>query len=122
MPIGRDPRRYGRMIVAAGGRPAVTGYRVRERFDGWTLLEIDLHTGRTHQIRVHTAAIGHPVAGDPVYATGAARRGPAGLARLFLQSWRFEFASPSAERLVRAEAPLPVELERVLGALREIRP
>lgn len=117
-PIGRDPRRFGRMTVVAGGRAAVTGYRVRERFAGWTLVEVDLHTGRTHQIRVHLASIGHPVAGDPVYATGAARRGPDGLTRLFLHSWRIEFASPSADRVVRAEAPLPDELERILDDLR----
>ncbi|HLB44269.1 MAG TPA: RluA family pseudouridine synthase [Candidatus Limnocylindrales bacterium] len=117
-PIGRDTRRFGRMAVMATGRQSVTGYRVRERLPGWTLLEVDLLTGRTHQIRVHLASIGHPIAGDPVYATGAARRGPEGLERLFLHSWRIEFASPSSERLIRAEAPLPVELERVLDELR----
>jgi 23S rRNA pseudouridine1911/1915/1917 synthase len=121
-PIGRDPRRFGRMAVISGGRASVTGYHVRERFPGWTLLEVDLHTGRTHQIRVHLASIGHPIAGDPVYATGEARRGPEGLERLFLHSWRIEFVSvSSADRLVRAEAPLPSELEAVLTGLREVR-
>ncbi|MGI8929231.1 MAG: RluA family pseudouridine synthase [Candidatus Limnocylindrales bacterium] len=120
-PIGRDPRQFGRMTVIASGKASVTGYRVRERLAGWTLVEVDLHTGRTHQIRVHLASIGHPVAGDPVYATGAARRGPDGLDRLFLHSWRVEFASPSADKLVRAEAALPAELERVLTGLRERR-
>ena len=67
-----------------------TGYRVRERFADWTLLELDLVTGRTHQIRVHLDAIGHPVAGDPVYGTGTSRRGPDGLGRLFLHAWRLE--------------------------------
>ena len=117
-PIGRDSRHYSRMAVIASGRPSVTGYRVRERLPGWTLLEVDLMTGRTHQIRVHFASIGHPVAGDPVYATGAARRGPDGLGRLFLHSWRIEFASPSADKIIRAEAPLPPELESVLDTLR----
>ena len=121
-PIGRDPRHYSHMAVIPSGKAAVTGYRVRERFAGWTLLEVDLMTGRTHQIRVHLASIGHPVAGDPVYASGAARRGPEGLARLFLHSWRIEFASPSGERLIRAEAPLPPELESVLDTLRAGRP
>jgi len=120
-PIGRDPRHYSRMAVIPSGRPSVTGYRVRERFPGWTLLEIDLLTGRTHQIRVHLASIGHPVAGDPVYATGAARSGPDGLERLFLHSWRIEFASVSADRLIRAEAPLPAQLESVLDGLRSLR-
>jgi 23S rRNA pseudouridine1911/1915/1917 synthase len=117
-PIGRDPRHRTRMAVVPDGRPAITGYRVRERFDGWTLLDIDLVTGRTHQIRVHLDAIGHPVAGDPVYGTGSSRRGPDGLARLFLHAWRLELASPSTGRLVRAEAPVPPELETVLDALR----
>ena len=118
-PVGRDPARRTRMAVVASGRPAVTGYRVRDRFPGWTLLELDLVTGRTHQIRVHLAAIGHPVAGDPLYGTGTSRRGPDGLGRLFLHAWRLELASPSDGHLIRTESPLPDELEGVLGALRE---
>jgi 23S rRNA pseudouridine1911/1915/1917 synthase len=117
-PIGRDPRTRLRMAVTAEGRPAVTGYRVRERFGEWTLLELDLVTGRTHQIRVHLASIGHAVAGDPVYATGATRRGPDGLARLFLHAWKLEFVSPGSGRLVRCEAPLPDDLEGALESLR----
>ena len=117
-PIGRDPRHRTRMAVVPDGRPSVTGYRVRERFEGWTLLELDLVTGRTHQIRVHLVAIGHPVAGDPVYATGLARRGPEGLDRLFLHAWRLELMAPSGDRLIRAEASLPDELERPLAELR----
>ncbi|HLX35015.1 MAG TPA: RluA family pseudouridine synthase [Candidatus Limnocylindrales bacterium] len=121
-PIGRDPRHRTRMAVVEDGRPATTGYRVRERLGGWTLLELDLVTGRTHQIRVHLAAIGHPVAGDPLYGTGTSRRGPDGLERPFLHSWRLELTSPSSGRLIRAEAPLPDELERVLLSLREAAP
>ena len=117
-PIGRDPRHRTRMAVVPDGRPSVTGYRVRERFEGWTLLELDLVTGRTHQIRVHLVAIGHPVAGDPVYATGLARRGPPGLDRLFLHAWRLELMAPSGDRLIRAEASLPDDLERPLTELR----
>ncbi|HKG56338.1 MAG TPA: RluA family pseudouridine synthase [Candidatus Limnocylindrales bacterium] len=117
-PIGRDSRHRTRMAVVADGRPSVTGYRVRERFAAWTLLELDLVTGRTHQIRVHLDAIGHPVAGDPVYGTGTSRRGPAGLDRLFLHAWRLELASPSDGHLIRATAPLPDDLESVLAGLR----
>ena len=117
-PIGRDPGRRTRMAVVPSGRPSTTGYRVRERFPGWTFLELDLITGRTHQIRVHLEAIGHPVAGDPVYGTGTSRRGPGGLERLFLHAWRLELTSPSSGRLLRAEAPLPPELEGVLETLR----
>ena len=117
-PIGRDPRHRTRMGVVADGRPATTGYRVRERFPEWTLLELDLVTGRTHQIRVHLDAIGHPVAGDVLYGTGTSRRGPEGLVRLFLHAWRLELTSPREARLIRAEAPLPPELESVLASLR----
>jgi 23S rRNA pseudouridine1911/1915/1917 synthase len=117
-PVGRDPLRRTRMAVTQNGRPATTGYRVRERFAGWTLLELDLVTGRTHQIRVHVEAIGHPVAGDPMYGTGTSRRGPDGLERLFLHAWRLELTSPSTGRLIRAEAPIPPELEQVLADLR----
>lgn len=117
-PIGRDPKHRTRMAVVPDGRPSTTGYRVRERFVGWTLLELDLVTGRTHQIRVHLEAIGHPVAGDPVYGTGTSRRGPEDLGRLFLHAWRLELASPSDGHLIRAEAPLPAELEVALDGLR----
>ena len=120
-PVGRDPGRRTRMAVVQSGRQATTGYRVRERFDGWTLLELDLVTGRTHQIRVHLEAIGHPVAGDPLYGTGTSRRGPDGTERLFLHAWRLELTSPSSGRLIRAEAPLPPALETVLARLRDPR-
>ena len=117
-PIGRDPKRRTRMAVVPDGRPSTTGYRVRERFAGWTLLELDLVTGRTHQIRVHLEAIGHPVAGDPVYGTGTSRRGPDGLDRMFLHAWRLELAAPRDGHLIRATAPLPAELSAVLDRLR----
>jgi 23S rRNA pseudouridine1911/1915/1917 synthase len=120
-PIGRDPKHRTKMAVVTDGRASTTGYRVRERFPGWTLLELDLVTGRTHQIRVHLEAIGHPVAGDPVYGTGTSRRGPdvpGGLGRLFLHAWRLELTSPSSGELIRAEAPLPPELESVVEGLR----
>jgi 23S rRNA pseudouridine1911/1915/1917 synthase len=106
------------MAVVPTGRPAVTGYRVRERLAGWTLLELDLITGRTHQIRVHLTAIGHPVAGDPLYGTGTSKKGPEGLERLFLHSWRIELHSPTDNHIINATAPLPPELESVLERLR----
>ena len=117
-PIGRDPKHRTRMAVVPDGRPATTGYRVRERFASWTLLELDLVTGRTHQIRVHLDGIGHPIAGDPVYGTGTSRRGPDGLTRLFLHAWRLELAAPGDGHLIRATAELPDELEVVLADLR----
>jgi 23S rRNA pseudouridine1911/1915/1917 synthase len=108
------------MAVVPDGRDSVTGYRVRERLGAWTLLELDLVTGRTHQIRVHLAAIGHPLAGDPIYGNGTSRRGPEGSTRLFLHSWRIELQSPTDGHLIRATAPLPPELEVVLDDLRTI--
>jgi 23S rRNA pseudouridine1911/1915/1917 synthase len=123
-PIGRDAKHRTRMAVVSDGRASTTAYRVRERFSGWTLLELDLITGRTHQIRVHLEAIGHPVAGDPVYGTGTSRRGPdvpGRLGRLFLHAWRLELTSPSTGDLIRAEAPLPPELERVIEGLRTLQ-
>jgi len=119
-PIGRDPKHRTRMAVVPDGRPSVTGYRVRERFADWTVLELDLITGRTHQIRVHLDAIGHPVAGDLVYGTGTSRRGPDGLDRLFLHAWRLELTSPTDGHLIRAVAELPTELEVVLEGLRMV--
>ena len=110
------------MAVVPDGRPV--GHRLpgaRAVPASGRSLECDLVTGRTHQIRVHFASIGHPVAGDPVYATGAARRGPDGLERLFLHAWRLELVSPVSGELVRAEAPLPPELESVLAGLRARR-
>jgi 23S rRNA pseudouridine1911/1915/1917 synthase len=118
-PIGRDSKDRRRMAIVPNGRPAITGYRVRERFNGWTLLELDLVTGRTHQIRVHLAALGHSVAGDPVYGTGTAHRGPDGLGRLFLHAWQLELVAPTSGRLLRVEAPVPAALEAVLERLRE---
>jgi 23S rRNA-/tRNA-specific pseudouridylate synthase len=67
---------------------------------------------------VHLASIGHAIAGDPIYANGIARRGPAGLERLFLHSWKLEVISPTSGKLVRATAPLPEDLESVLERLR----
>jgi 23S rRNA pseudouridine1911/1915/1917 synthase len=117
-PIGRDPRHRIRMAVVPDGRPATTIYRVKEHLGDWTLLELDLITGRTHQLRVHLSSIGHAIAGDPIYATGVTRRGPTGLDRLFLHSWRIEMAAVDGQRLIRAEAPVPPELESVLANLR----
>jgi 23S rRNA pseudouridine1911/1915/1917 synthase len=119
-PIGRDRRDATRMSLdTERPRDSVTHFDVERLLDGHALLDVRLETGRTHQIRVHLAALGHPVAGDPVYGTGTSRRGPDGLERLFLHAWRLELVSPSAAKLVRVEAPLPDELETVLERLRE---
>ncbi len=113
-PIGRHPVHRTRMAVVAGGKPAVTHYRVREAFERHTLLECDLETGRTHQIRVHLASIGHPLEGDPAYAGRGARL----LARQALHAWKLAFAHPRGGRAVRFESPLPGDLQALLEGLR----
>ena len=113
-PIERDPIHRTRMTAKTGkGRTALTEYRVLEKFADFTLLEIGLGTGRTHQIRVHMADLGHPVAGDKVY--GKPSTGP----RMFLHAARIGFTSPATGGLVAIEAPLPAELEQWLAGLRE---
>ncbi len=113
-PIGRDPRRRKRMAVLHGGREAVTEYRVRSHLDGYTLVEAMPRTGRTHQVRVHLAFLGHPVVGDPVYGF---RKKRLGLGRQFLHSHILGFRAPGG-RYLEFEAPLPEELKRVLEGLR----
>jgi 23S rRNA pseudouridine1911/1915/1917 synthase len=115
LPISRDPRRRTRMTArATKGRHARTDWRAIARLDGCTLVEAVLHTGRTHQIRAHFAAIGHPVVGDTLY--GAPRNLRAGtrnlplLARNFLHAARIGFAHPSSGVWVEVRAPLPKDL------------
>jgi 23S rRNA pseudouridine1911/1915/1917 synthase len=114
-PIGRDPRNRQRMAVRAEGRTAQTHFWVRERFAGWTLVEALLLTGRTHQLRVHFASIGHPVAGDATYGPGAALRG---LQRQFLHSHLLRLRSPYDNEEHTFTADLPPDLSAVLTRLR----
>jgi len=110
-PIERDSARRTRMTARSGsGRSALTEYRVKRRFDKFTYLEVRIGTGRTHQIRVHLASIGHPVAGDRLYGGQPAER-------IFLHAWRIAFISPATGERVNVEAPLPEALERWLAAL-----
>ena len=113
-PIGRHPVQRTRMAVVAGGKPAVTHYRVRRRFPAHTLLECDLETGRTHQIRVHLASIGHALEGDPVYSG----RGKKLLPRQALHAWKLAFEHPSSGRAVRFEAPPPADFEALLEVIK----
>ncbi len=115
-PIGRHPVRRTLMAVDPGGRPAVTHYRVRAEGERETLLDVDLDTGRTHQIRVHLAHIGHPVVGDRTYGGPAERAASLGLTRPFLHAIRLAFPHPDDGREVAVEDPLPAELTRVLTA------
>ena len=112
-PLARDPRRRERMAVLEGGREASTSYRVVERFSGVSLLEVKPRTGRTHQIRVHFAAIGHPIVGDVVYGKRSSL-----LARQFLHAWRIAFDHPRTGERLTLEAPLAQDLEAALAMLR----
>ncbi|HXP83503.1 MAG TPA: RluA family pseudouridine synthase [Bryobacteraceae bacterium] len=111
-PIARDPVHRTRMTARlASGRSALTEFRVLERFENFTCLEVRIGTGRTHQIRVHLASLGHPVAGDKLYGARAAER-------IFLHAWRISFTSPATGERVTVEAPLPPDLEQWLARLR----
>ena len=112
-PIGRAAGRRQRMSVSARGRAARTGYSVLEYIDGCTLAELTLETGRTHQIRVHTAAIGHPVVGDSIYGSASTF-----CPRQFLHSHVLGFHHPSDGRYVEFRAELPPDLAGALSALR----
>jgi 23S rRNA pseudouridine1911/1915/1917 synthase len=117
-PIARDPVRRTRMTARLGhGREAHSEFRVRQRFEGYTLLEVRIGTGRTHQIRAHLASIGHPVAGDRVYGARASSVESTRGVRIFLHAWRIGFRSPATGERVSIEAPLPAELE---GWLKEL--
>ncbi|MDD5312121.1 MAG: RluA family pseudouridine synthase [Dehalococcoidia bacterium] len=112
-PVGRDPSNRKRMAVVSSGREARTTYRVIKYVDGYTYLEAQIETGRTHQIRVHFAAIGHPVAGDTVYGM----RNPL-LKRQFLHAYHLELRLPSDGRVHVFSCDLPPDLEGVLKTLR----
>lgn len=112
-PITRDPVRRVRMTTRlARGRSAITSYRVLKRFDGFTLLEVKIGTGRTHQIRVHLASVGHPVVGDALY--GAPK---SSLGRYFLHARQITVTSPSTGERLTISAPLPGELQDFLAKL-----
>lgn len=119
-PMARSRKDRKKMAVdACAGRPAVSTFEVKERFQaGFTLVEVRLHTGRTHQIRVHFSHIGHPVAGDPVYSRCRASR-RLGLGRQFLHAHRLSFDHPFTGEALEFESALPDDLEAVLVSLRE---
>jgi 23S rRNA pseudouridine1911/1915/1917 synthase len=98
------------------GRRAVTHYRVREAYRDAALLEVELETGRQHQIRLHLQRLGHPLLGERVY-TGDARRGSA--RRQMLHAWRLRFPHPTRDELIAVEAPVPADMKRVLEGIRD---
>jgi 23S rRNA pseudouridine1911/1915/1917 synthase len=113
-PIARDPRNRKRMTIVEGGRESETAYRVLERFRGYSLVEVRPKTGRTHQIRVHLTAIGHPIVGDRLYGKASPF-----VSRQFLHAQRIAFTHPRTGAPMEFEAPLPADLTRALESARE---
>ena len=129
-PIGRHPVHRTRMAVVVSGKPALTRYRVLERLRAHSYLQVNLESGRTHQIRVHMAHIRHPLVGDPVY--GGRLRLPAGISeqlrsalqgfrRQALHARRLGLVHPLSGEAMEWEAPLPVDMQRLLELMREDR-
>jgi len=115
-PLGRSGARI--RVDATGGRRAATSFEVRERLERATLLEAAPRTGRTHQIRVHLSAVGHPVLGDGRYGGGGDDARALGLARPFLHAWRIAFDHPATGERLDLEDPLPKDLARALRRVR----
>ena len=121
-PLGRDPSNRTRMAVVRGGRNALTLYRVRRTFQRFTLLDVELKTGRTHQIRVHLAWLKHPVVGDETYGGGRDNTIPdpqlrariRNLKRHFLHAEKLAFTHPATKEVVKFESALPAELAALL--------
>ena len=112
-PIARDPRNRKRMAIVAGGRQAVTNYGATEYLGDYTLVELSPETGRTHQLRVHMAYLGHPIAGDPIYG-----RGPAIVRRQFLHASSLAFRLPSSGVYSEFHSELPLDLAEVIRRLK----
>jgi 23S rRNA pseudouridine1911/1915/1917 synthase len=126
-PIGRHPTQRVKMAVVESGKPAVTHYHVEESFSGCTLVRCRLETGRTHQIRVHMAHIGHPLVGDSVYLRGAQRCAPQlrellhGFPRQALHATRLALQHPVSDERVEWHAPLPQDFDQLLQEIREVQ-
>jgi 23S rRNA pseudouridine1911/1915/1917 synthase len=114
-PIGRHPTQRTRMAVVASGKPAQTHYRVLRQFADCAWVECHLRTGRTHQIRVHLAHIGHPLLGDSVYA--GRRHAPRAFPRQALHAFQLGFTHPDSGEVLRFESPLPVDMAELLREL-----
>ena len=117
-PIGRHPSRDFKMAVVAGGRSAITHYRTLESLPRATLVELQLETGRTHQIRVHMQAIGHAIVGDPTYGANPLLAKELGMTRQWLHAMSLGFTHPVSGEQVSFEAPLAADLEDALTRLR----
>lgn len=119
-PIGRHPVDRQKMAVVPEplGRRAVTHWQIRELLGNYTVMQFELETGRTHQIRVHSAHIHHPILGDPLYSSH--RKTPVKLTGQALHAWQLSFVHPRSGVTIQCIAPLPDELQRLLDRLRQI--
>ncbi len=116
MPIARSTKDRTKMAVSKTGKSAVTHIKVIERFKNYTLLEVNIETGRTHQIRVHLSQIGYPIVGDYVYSNG---KNPFGVEGQMLHSMKLEFVHPTTGKKMNLKADLPEYFEKVLETLRK---
>lgn len=119
LPIGRNPQDRKKMAIVSvedGGRTAVTHWQVQERLANYTLIHFQLETGRTHQIRVHSAKMGHPIVGDPVYGSG--RSVGVNLPGQALHAWKLQLQHPLSGNLVQVTAPPPPSFTTLLEVLR----
>lgn len=114
MPIGRSSKDRKKMAVDKKGKEAITEFKVLKRYDGFTYIEVNIKTGRTHQIRVHMAEIGYPIVGDEVYSNG---RNPFNVKGQMLHAKELEFVHPTTKKSVKFEAPLPEYFKNVLKEL-----
>ncbi|MDO4791687.1 MAG: RluA family pseudouridine synthase [Buchananella hordeovulneris] len=117
-PIGRHPGRDFKMAIVAGGRESITHYETLEAMPHACLVEVHLETGRTHQIRVHMAAVGHPCVGDPMYGSDPVLAARLGLERQWLHAVRLGFAHPRTGEWVEFESPYPADLQHALQMMR----
>lgn len=114
MPIGRSTKDRKKMAVTKNGKQAITHFKVLKRYSKYTLLEIKIETGRTHQIRVHMAKIGYPVVGDAVYSNG---KNEFGIEGQMLHAYKLEFMHPITNKHMELTAPLPQYFEEILKKL-----
>ena len=113
--IGRDKVDRKKMAITSSGKPAVTEFKVLERFENFSYVECKLQTGRTHQIRVHMTAIGHPLLGDTKYT---ARKNPFDISGQALHSHTLKFIHPTTKELMTFTAPLPDDMKNILDKLK----
>jgi len=118
-PIDRHPSSDWKFAVVAGGKPSITHYDTIEAFRHASLVEVDLETGRTHQIRVHMNAIKHPIVGDTTYGADPILAEKLGLTRQWLHAARLAFDHPLTGSRIEVEAPLPEDLQRAVDLLRD---